>query len=220
MNFAFIGKITEFYLSLHCHFLEKNHHIQIYTTVDALLNETFTNKFNALIIDYNSYPSAYNHKLVQFLKVIYPDIPIFIFIDANTTNLFSLDSIDCIEKTLPIEEIMQKICMTHVQMEAIKSPLIHLGKDYIFDIQSSLLYYKNVIQPLTKKEVVFLQILIRRGKEFTALQDILQLIYPNKIIKDVAIRSVIMRLRKKLKEEIIETYPGYGYRLKALSESI
>lgn len=224
MNFAFIGKITEYYLSLHYHFLEKNHPVQLYTTVDALLNENFTHGFNALIIDYDSYPSAYNRKLVQFLKTIYPDIPIYVLINETTSAtkiLFSLDIIDCIEKTLPTEEIISRICTTHIKSEAITSSLIHLGKDYVFDIRSSVLRYKNIALPLTKKELAFLHLLIKNGDEFTTLEDIAHSLYPNDAkIKAVAVRSLIMRLRKKFNEDIIETYPRYGYRLKKLSESI
>lgn len=222
MTFAFIGKITDFYLSLNYHFLEKNHHIQIFTTVDALLNENFPHGFNALIIDYDAYPSAYNHKLVQFLKIIYPEIPIYILINKTTSNtkaLFSLDIINCIEKMLPIEEIISKICAPHPNLLN-KAPL-YLGTDYLFDIRSSVLHHKQIPVPLTKKEIAFLHLLVKNGVEFTTLTDIEHSLYPNSLkVQDVAVRSLVMRFRKKLKEEIIETYPRYGYRLKLFSKSI
>jgi DNA-binding response OmpR family regulator len=221
MTFAFIGKITDFYLSLHYHFLEKNHHIQIFTTVDALLNETFSYHYNALIIDYDSYPSAYNQKLIQFLTILSPEIPIILLVNkkTNTTNkLLSSGIIDCLEKTLPIQEMIMHICDTsHIKAVPPKqqTTTLQIGKDYEFDMQSSVLRYKKNVQPLMKKEIAFFHLLIKNGDEFTTLADIVCCLYPNESkIKDVAIRSLIMRLRKKLQEEIIETYPRYGYRLK------
>lgn len=219
MTFAFIGKITDFYLSLHFHFLEKNHHVQIFTTIDALLNETFNNKYNALLIDYDSYPSAYSHKLVQFLTIISPEIPIILLVNEKTNAihlLLSMGVISCIEKTLAIQDIISDISDFSTKTILPKQQIIlQIGKDYEFDMQSSVLRYKKNVQPLMKKEIAFFHLLIKNGNEFTSLEDIACFLYPNDSkSKDVAIRSLIMRLRKKLQEEIIETYPRYGYRLK------
>lgn len=225
MTFAFIGKISDFYLSLHFHFLEKNHHIQTFTTVDALLNETFSYKYNALLIDYDSYPSAYNQKLIQFLTIISPEIPIILLVNEKTNAihlLLSMGVISCIEKTVPIQDIISNISDFSTKTILPKQQTtVKIGKDYQFDMKSSVLRYINTVQPLTKKEKTFLQILIEMSDTFTSLENISHLMYPNSSDdKQLAIRSLVLRLRRNLHEDIIETYPRYGYRLKPLSKNI
>ena len=218
MTFAFIGCKTDFYLSLHNHFLEKNDQLRIYTTVDALLNETFMDSFNALIIDYDSHPSSYNVKLVHFLKFMYPDIPVLVLVthDTDTMNqLLSSGLIICIQKTLPTDKLSHTIYNSSLKKRVAKNSQVAIGEDYVFDMNTSILYYKNIAQRLTNKEMAFLQLLIKNGGNFISLSDIGRLLYADNLgTKDVAIRSIIMRFRKKLKEDIIETFPRFGYRLK------
>lgn len=221
MNFAFIGCTTDYYVLLHNHFTEKNNQFLIYTPIDALLNETFVDDFSALIIDYDSHTANYNLKLIQFLKIIYPNIPIFILISQNTMveTLLSLGVVNCLEKTLPAKEIIEKIQNAFERITVVKELEVQIGKDYVFDISSLVLRYKNIPLPLTKNEITFIHYLIQNRDHYISLYDISHLIYPNSsIIKHVAIRSFLMRLRKKLKEDLIENFPRLGYRLKPLLE--
>lgn len=222
MSFAFIGCKTEFYLSLHHHFLEKKDQLHFYRSVDLLLNETLIESFDALLIDYDSFPSSYNRKLVQCLKTIYPSIPIVFFFGkkVKTKDMFlPLKGIDFLKKELSMNDIILKIYHFSVKKRIDKTLYMDIGKDYIFDIHSLILYYKNTAQPLTDKEITFLLLLIRNPGKFMTIDEIAQEVYSdNATIKHVAIRSFIMRLRNKLNGEIIETYPRLGYRLKSLSK--
>lgn len=222
MNFAFIGCATDYYVSLQDHFAKMNNQFLIYTPIDALLNETFIDNCNAIIIDYDSHSSSYNLKLTQFLKVVYPNIPIFILISQNTSmaeTLLSLGVVSCLEKTLPAKEIIEKIQNASERVTVVKELDVQIGKDYIFDMSSLVLRYKNIALPLTKNEITFIHYLIQNRDHYISLYDISHLIYPNSsIIKHVAIRSFLMRLRKKLKEDLIENFPRLGYRLKPLPE--
>lgn len=224
MTFAFIGCKTDYYLSLHHHFIEKSNQLLIYPSSDAFLNETFIKHFRALIIDRDSHTFDHTLKLIRFFKILYSDIPIFVLLGQNTHQIETLISLgvhDCFQKTLSFQEIVTQIHNASMPTNSAIDLHIQIGNDYIFDMHTSILRYKNTVQPLTKRELPLLRFFIDNGDNYATLDDITRLVYhEDPTLKDVAIRSIIMRLRKKLKEDIIETYPRYGYRLKPLSKTM
>ena len=67
---------------------------------------------------------------------------------------------------------------------------------------------------LTKKEILFLELLLQNDTKITTLQMIQRDVWDEKFMSDSAIKNLVFRLRKKVDEEFILTLQGIGYKLK------
>lgn len=90
---------------------------------------------------------------------------------------------------------------------------IHLGWDYYYDRENELLYLQDIPISLSKNEKKLLTLLISAKGNIVIFNDIENYIWEDKIVSDVTLRSLIYRLRCKLKPQMIETVTGFGCRL-------
>ena len=67
---------------------------------------------------------------------------------------------------------------------------------------------------LTKKEILFLELLLQNDTKVTTLAMIQRDVWDEKFMSDSAIKNLVFRLRKKVDEEFILTLQGIGYKLK------
>jgi len=114
------------------------------------------------------------------------------------SKAYELGSIDFIKKPFEIKELKLKIlAMNHRQ-------------DRLFDS----IEYKESINKLTHKEKQLLKLLLENKNEIVTLEDIENTVYSNDDNMSAdALRSLMKRLRSKLKDDIIKTLPYQGYML-------
>ena len=67
---------------------------------------------------------------------------------------------------------------------------------------------------LTKKEILFLELLLQNDTKVTTLAMIQRDVWDEKFMSDSAVKNLVFRLRKKVDEEFILTLQGIGYKLK------
>ncbi len=114
------------------------------------------------------------------------------------SKAYELGSIDFVKKPFEIKELQLKIlAMNHRQ-------------DRLFDS----IEYKESINKLTHKEKQLLKLLLENKNEIITLKDIENTVYSNDdTMSTDALRSLMKRLRSKLKDDIIKTLPYQGYML-------
>lgn len=223
MDFAYIGYQSEFYRSLHEHFSCKNDQLRLYRTLDMIVAESFTNHFDAIILDFDTYSAEYILRIIQFLKLFNPEIPFFILMSNYATEtaetMFAMGITDCYQKPSEIEEIVIRIRNFSFNTVINKHlSQIHISEGYVYNTIFSTLYYQNEKQKFTKNETALLRLLIENKERFITHDEIVSYVYQDRIsIEDTAIRSLVSRLRKKLKEDFIESGHGQGYRIKLFS---
>lgn len=112
------------------------------------------------------------------------------------SKAYELGSIDFVKKPFEIKELELKIlAMNHRQ-------------DRLFDS----IEYKESINKLTHKEKQLLKLLLENKNELITLEDIENTVYSNNdTVSADALRSLMKRLRSKLKDDIIKTLPYQGY---------
>jgi hypothetical protein len=95
----------------------------------------------------------------------------------------------------------------------LQDEIIHLGADYEFTSFPPTLARqgRNII--LTRKEMKLLEVLVIYRNRTTTSTVIEQHVWPNVIVGESSLRSLIRRLRKKLPELTIQTITGIGYML-------
>jgi DNA-binding response OmpR family regulator len=95
----------------------------------------------------------------------------------------------------------------------IENKNIHLGCDYYYDRENELLYLQDIPISLSKNEKKLLTLLISAKGNIVIFNDIENYIWEDKTVSDVTLRSLVYRLRCKLKPQMIETVAGFGCRL-------
>ncbi|WP_281951567.1 response regulator transcription factor [Nitrosophilus kaiyonis] len=66
---------------------------------------------------------------------------------------------------------------------------------------------------LTKKELQFLELLIKNRNRVVTLEEIENIIWSDEAFSEAALRALVKRVRQKTSKELIKNFPGVGYRL-------
>ena len=89
--------------------------------------------------------------------------------------------------------------------------LVELTPNLMLNKESSLLYFNQKEESLTRKERDFLAIL---ADNKSISYDEIDRLWGNEVPSQNAIRSMIKKLRRKLPEKILKTRTGFGYYIK------
>ena len=140
--------------------------------------------------------------------------------DYNVDRAIEIDPTAYLSKPFHREElrIFLKIALcrlnqkpNHCEEEA--DHLI-LDDEFSYDLETNTLYCCNEIINLTKKESDLLELLIRHKNNLVELHTIEHTIWPDKITHTNTVRTLVKRLRQKLKHKFIETVSSRGYRFR------
>ncbi|RRS30692.1 MAG: hypothetical protein P794_05815 [Epsilonproteobacteria bacterium (ex Lamellibrachia satsuma)] len=153
----------------------------------------------------------------------YPAIKI-IFLTAHTDEYnvdraISLDPIAYLSKPFKRDElqIFLKIATKKIKQEftCIQNDpnKVIFDQEFYYDTVNSLLYCCGEQIHLTKKEHMLLDLLIRNRNSIVYLDAIEREIWPDKETNANTIRTLVKRLRQKLKYKFIETVSSMGYKL-------
>lgn len=116
-----------------------------------------------------------------------------------------------LKKPIDIDELLVAIS-SHLPQSKTTSICTNLGEDFSFDSSSKMLYKKDKLIKLTKKELELLELFIKNKSTYISLEHIEQNIWEENTTSD-AIRMVIVGLRKKLYTKLFENLKGLGYRI-------
>lgn len=88
----------------------------------------------------------------------------------------------------------------------------NLYGNYFFDLTNELLYYNRTIIKLSKREKKLLKLLIEAKGNIVTFETIEYLLWDNSMSSS-ALRTLLYRLRNKLKRNIVETIPSVGCKI-------
>ena len=91
--------------------------------------------------------------------------------------------------------------------------IVELGFGYQFDKNRRVLVKDGVTIFLTKKELLFISVLVKNLGVFVLHDEIKKSVWTNKKVTDSAIRTFIKRVREKTDKEFIKNIPGLGYKI-------
>jgi len=99
--------------------------------------------------------------------------------------------------------------------KSINNDMINLVNNYTWNKKSSCLYYKSDFIHLTRKEMLFLEIIINNLNNISETDYILNTIWDDSagIISVNMLNPIISRLKKKLPEKLIQSIYGVGYKI-------
>lgn len=95
--------------------------------------------------------------------------------------------------------------------------IVKIDEDFLYDLATNELLCNNISVNLTKKERELLSLFIENRNKTVSFFDIENRLWPDKVPNDNTRRSLISRLRSKLKYKPIQTIPSIGYRLNTIN---
>ena len=162
---------------------------------------------------------------LELVKTIYEHnkIQLIIVISAHNEAEYLVEFINIgieyfIVKPFDIDEIIQVLCKSSMKIYTSKqnnNNIISLANDYTWNKKESSLYYKSDFVKLTKKEILFFEIVIDNLNAVSKIDYILDTIWQDSIdnVTVGMLNPLISRLKKKLPQELIQSIYGVGYKI-------
>ncbi len=104
--------------------------------------------------------------------------------------------------------LLNKIALTFIPMDIVK-----IFENIKYYAKSRELKENEKVISLTKKEALFIELLIKNAESVTTNEMIQKDVWEEKLMSSAAIKNFIFRLRKKVSIDFITTYQGVGYKL-------
>ncbi len=150
------------------------------------------------------------------IKKISRDTPIVVLSAFNEKDrLMSAINIG-IDKYLmkPIDTDELLSTLEHISKDILSlGDLIDLGSGYTFDKIARVLIKDGKTITLTKKELLFISILVKNIGAYVLHEELKKYVWTNKNVSDAAIRTFVKRVREKTSKSFIKNVPGLGYKI-------
>ncbi|QOG12933.1 response regulator transcription factor [Arcobacter sp. FWKO B] len=127
----------------------------------------------------------------------------------NATNL-SIDGY--ILKPIDLNSLVKAITKS-MQRANKNQGLIDLGSGIYYNTGTQELYKNGEIVILGHKELELIKLLISKFPKTVSKEEISETLWPYEAICESAIKNLVLRIRKKILEELVVSVRGVGYRL-------
>ncbi len=197
-----------------CEFLEAQGH-QVKSFVDGLdaLESIKNNMYDLLILDINvpGMDGLSFLEKIHELKIHSPAIYISALVDIeDISRAYDLGCYDYLKKPFHLKELALRIDRIKLSNDM---PRIHLrlSKNYSYDQEHSTLLFNNEPQTLTKRQSQIIDLLARNRGMVVDFEQFTNYIWTDSIVDNATIRAEVNRLKKTLKEDVIQNIRGMGY---------
>ena len=154
--------------------------------------------------------------MTRYIKEISKDTPVIV-LSAHSEKETLLKAIDVgVDKYL-IKPIMADDLLKTIENVA-KSKIetaniIQVANGYSFNKIKRVLIRDGVEISLTKKELAFISLLIKRLGTLVLHDDIKSVVWVGESVTEAAIRTFVKRVRDKVGNNFIKNVPGLGYKI-------
>lgn len=158
-------------------------------------------------------------KLIKKLRQYDYHIPIVIVTEEDDPHILihianlSIDAY--LHKPFNHETFTKAICRS-IKRNSDENGLIILSKQLVFNIATKELYLNGSVVGLGAKENQLLLFLIENRFKTISKEEIEKKLWPLDSVSDSAVKKLILRIRQKMKTNIILSVRGIGYRLDTL----
>ncbi|ABV67057.1 two-component response regulator [Aliarcobacter butzleri RM4018] len=185
-----------------------------YKAVDVILNS----KYDLYILDLNVLGFD-GHKILEFIRKDDLTVPIIMIsaeIDIeNIKKSYTLGCNDYIKKPFDFEELFLRIQyhLSHIRKDENSDFIVELGYDFSFNLLEQTLFKSNNEIELTSKEKLLLSLLVKNINNTVTNEMIHEYVWDNKEMEAVSMRTIVHKLKKKLKNGMILNLRSIGYKL-------
>ncbi len=175
--------------------------------------EKFKNKSFDIVITDIEMPLMNGMELTREIKEISRDTPV-ILLTAYSEKKRLFEAIDIgvnkyLVKPFTPEKLLETICELAKKFKTFK---IKLQEGLYYDREKrALLREGEELIKLTKKENLFLEILINNKNRVVSVNEIKDFVWREGGFSETALRALVKRVRQKSSKELIKNFPGLGY---------
>jgi DNA-binding response OmpR family regulator len=175
-----------------------------------------SNSYDLFIFDINT-PSLDGLSLLDKLqkeKIYVPTI----FISAITeieqiSQAYALGCYDYLKKPFHLKELTLHIERLLKMADIRAKDFIKISKMYSYNAENQSLLFDGEEQPLTQKQLQIMDLFAKNINKVVDFEMLRHYAWDDSPVDNAIIRAEIHRLRQVLKEDLIETLKGIGYRL-------
>lgn len=167
--------------------------------------------YDCFILDINV-PSIDGINILKELRETYDDIPVLIIssnLDLETIKeAYGFGCDDYLKKPFYIDELevkIEKLCKLDIKE-------VILSSEYTYLLSSRELFKNGENIKLTKKETLLLHQMVTNDSRMLSFDQISNYVWEGDITTVDSIRTLMMRLRKKIPKECVETLIDFGYK--------
>ncbi|MCD6654375.1 MAG: response regulator transcription factor [Sulfurovum sp.] len=176
-------------------------------------------EYDLLILDINT-PSINGLALLEKLQNDKRYIPT-IFISAITqieqiSKAYELGCYDYLKKPFHLKELTLHIDRLLKMADITSKNHVKISKMYAYDLQNKRLFFDNEEQTLTPKQAQIIELLASNIEKIVDFDMLRYDVWDRNDIDNATIRAEVHRVRQILKEDIVESLKGIGYRLKRI----
>ena len=187
-----------------CYYKQDAKHYLIDTVYDLLI----------LNIDKETQDGLELYKDLKMKNFTTPVMFISELTDIETiSKAYDMGGSEYIKKPFHIKELGYRLQKLSYEIENIKREHILLSSNYSYIKKENKLLYKNLVQPLTKKQFHIIECLCKNIGTFISFDLFREYAWGSDLVSDATIRTELSRLRKVLKEDFIQNYKGIGYKV-------
>lgn len=178
--------------------------------------ELINNFYDIVILDLNlpvyngfeiakAYKEKYKDSLV-FMISSYPDI-------QNLRGAMKIGAIDFLGKPIGFDEL--KAVLEDCANRILQNSKVSFGDCFIYDTELKTVFKNDTEIKLTKNEITFLELVLNNKNQLLSYDRITQELFntKNTDINLPSIKNMVLRLRKKLGVNLVESVFGVGYRV-------
>ncbi len=204
--------------SIRTYLLNSGYFVDHYDNGKDVLDIIKTTRHDFYILDINT-PLVGGLECLKEIAKLYPEAPKIVISAYHDieyiTEAYSFGCSDYLKKPFNLKELEIRIdhltSKVPVALDAIIDPIIKLSKHYKFNKETNLLYCDDVVQKFTKRENALIILFVSNLGQIISDENIRSFIWNGEYAEDATIRSLVNRVRHKLKEELIENIRGFGY---------
>ena len=157
-------------------------------------------------------------EFIQKIRETDKDTPIIVLSAHKDENfLFQAIGLNILSYELkPLSYVNYTKLLQHIQGKFEFTHKHNLNDNVIYNSLSKEISYKNETIPLTKKEILFLELLLQNTQKVTTQEEIQAYVWKEQDMSESALKNFLMRLRKKIPTKFIITINGLGYKLNSM----
>jgi DNA-binding response OmpR family regulator len=212
--------------SIRTYLLSRGHLVDHYDNGADVLDVIEKQPHDFYILDINT-PLIGGLECLKEIASRYPAIPKIIISAYHDidyiSEAFELGCSDYLKKPFSLKEL--DIRISHLTTQAHHSapppydPMIRLSEHYTYNKENRFLYYKGEIQKFTKRELSLITMFVSNLGQIMTDESIRSFVWDGEEAEASTIRSLVNRVRNKLKEELIENVRGFGYTMKRIGRA-
>ena len=195
---------------------DTGYQVNAYEDGKEALEQALKETYDLFIFDINT-PSIDGLTLLETLqkkKIFVPTI----FISAITqieqiSKAYELGCYDYLKKPFHLKELTLHIERL-LQMADIQSKsLVKISKMYMYDLEKKRLFFDRQEQALTPKQAQIIDLFANNINKIVDFDMLRYYVWQDSHIDNATIRAEVHRVRQTLKEDLIESLKGIGYRV-------